>query len=225
VAGLTACPDRPAALRAWRRLLAVASSRRPVLYTAPDDGGEWSLWLRSTGQPNGPRWIDDRSFEWSFVMVAPDPWKFDARAVPLSTGLPEEPPGAAFPWTFPVAFGAVDASAGAVQVTNAGDEDAQARYVLRGPAPRPTVVNDRTGVQFRIARDLYLGDTLVVDTRSATVRLNGVSVFVDFSGSFPLIAPGDNTVRWFIDGATPVLPEGAPEDASTLTVLAASTRK
>jgi hypothetical protein len=221
--GLTVCPDRPTALRAYRQLLAVASSRTAVLYTAPDDDGEWSLLLRASGQPN-LRWVDDRSFEWSFVMVAPDPWKFDARqaAEVLTTGLPEEAPGAVFPWTFPVVFGAADASAGTVEVVNTGDEDAQARYVLRGPAQRPTVVNDTTGVEFRIARDLGLGDVLTVDTRSATVRLNGVSVFVDFSGSFPLIAPGPNTIRWFHEG--PHLPAGE-DGASTLSVTAASTRK
>lgn len=221
--GFTACPDRPAALRAWRRLLAVASSRHPVLYTAPDEPGELSLWLRATGQPKGPRWVDDRSFEWSFVMVAADPWKFDAAqaAELLSTGLPEPAGGLTYPIVYPFTYGTHSSSQGTLVVDNRGDEDAQATYTLRGPLQRPSVINNTTGIRFTIARDLGAGDVLVVDTRSATVRLNGVSIFVDFVGSFPLIVPGENTLRLSHEGPY-VAPDG---DASTLSVSASSTWK
>lgn len=215
---VVAAPDRATALAAYRLLLGQLISRDPVLLTGPDPDGQAALWLRASGAPK-IRWLDDRCFEWSAVMVAEDPLKFDAAewASPVSTGLPQPWGGPVYPWRYPLTYGGGGQS-GAVSVTNRGDEYAQATYTVTGPAAYPQVTNVTTGVSFTLTRTLAAGDTVTVDTRSATVMQGGVSVYVDLAGDFPLIAPGTNTIRWQVQGS-------AYDPAALLTVTTATTRK
>jgi hypothetical protein len=211
--GVCVAPDTLTARRAHRRLIAVASSRAEVLFTAPDADGPASVWLRSTGQPK-VGWIDPQAFQFAFTMVAEDPLKFDAAeaATASTTELPATRGGAVYPWRYNLLYGVSGGSQGAMIITNRGEEDAQARYLLSGrpldgtpvddttgplePLDFPQVVNATTGAQFTINRQVGPDDVVEVDTRSGTVHLNGVSIFTDFRGSFPLLAPGPNTIRW-----------------------------
>lgn len=215
---VTAAPDRRTALRAAARLRAVIQSRDPVLYTQPGPDGDESLWLRSSGAPK-LRFLDDRVFEWSAVMVAEDPFKFDAAqlATSLSVGLPVASGGYTYPIIGNKVYGVGSGSSGVLTVTNHGDEASQAVYTLTGPLDTPTVWNTTTGAYFTLARTIGPTETVVLDTRTGTVELNGVSVYADLRGGFPLIVPGDNRVQWSHGGAYTAVP--------VLTVATTSTRK
>jgi hypothetical protein len=130
--GVCAAPDRAAAYAAMQRLRTVTQSRDPVLYTQ-SGYPPLSLWLRASGQPK-MRWLDDRVFEFAFVMVAEDPLKFDAaqQAQPVTVGLPLSSGGYTYPLIYPKRYGTGSSTSGSVTVTNAGDESAQATYTLTG---------------------------------------------------------------------------------------------
>jgi Phage tail protein len=212
-------PDAATAAAAYRRLLAVVASRTGVLFTAPDWAGPASLWLRASGQPK-VRWYDGgRVFEFTAVMVAEDPLKFDATeaAAPRTAALPVPPTGILWPLHWPAVWGTGGTDT-ALVITNRGDEDAQAVYTITGPVDRPQVVNATTGLWFTINRALGDGDTVEVDTRAATVYHNGVSIFGDLTGDFAPLAPGTNTVRW-------AQLAGERNDTARLTVATASTWK
>lgn len=215
---VTAAPDRPTALRAVARLRSVIQSRDPVLYTQPGSDGDESLWLRSSGGPK-IRFLDDRVFEWAAVMVAEDPFKFDAAqlAAPSSAGLPLATGGYTYPIIGNKIYGIGSASTGMITVTNTGDEPSQAIYTLTGPLDTPTVFNATTGAYFTLARVLGALETAVVDTRTGTAEINGVSVFADLRGGFPLVVPGANRIQWSHAAAYSAVP--------VLTVATTSTRK
>lgn len=194
--GVCAAPDRRTAYAAQQRLRAAVQSRDPVLYTQQGYPA-LSLWLRASGTPK-VRWLDDRVFEFAFVMVAEDPLKFDATqaATSASVGLPVASGGFVYNLVYPKRYGSGTTSSGSLTVTNAGDEAAQATYTLTGPLVRPTVLNATTGAYFTLAVTLGPLDTAVVDTRAGTVTLNGQLRYDLLSGGFPLIVVGDNRFQW-----------------------------
>jgi hypothetical protein len=194
--GVCAAPDRAAAYAAMQRLRTVTQSRDPVLYTQ-SGYPPLSLWLRASGQPK-MRWLDDRVFEFAFVMVAEDPLKFDAaqQAQPVTVGLPLSSGGYTYPLIYPKRYGTGSSTSGSVTVTNAGDESAQATYTLTGPLVTPTVLNATTGAYLTLAVTLGPLDVAVVDTRTGTVTVNGVLRYDLLAGGFPLIIPGANRIQW-----------------------------
>jgi hypothetical protein len=194
---VVAAPDRRTALRAAARLRQVIQSRDPVLYTQPGPEGDESLWLRASGGVK-LRFLDDRIFEWAAVMVAEDPFKFDAAQLDssLSVGLPLATGGYLYPVIGNKIYGVGSGSTGVLIVTNTGDEASQAIYTLVGPLDTPTVWNTTTGAWFTLDRVIAPTETAVLDTRTGTVELNGVSIYADLLGGFPLIVPGANELRW-----------------------------
>lgn len=224
--GTTVCPDRATMRAAIRRLRAVAQTRVPILYTQTDDPVDLSVWLRATGQPKiAP--FDGLGFEWSFTMLAPDPFRFDAAqaARELSTGLPSRTPGRIYPRRHNYVYGGGDAGAGVIIFRNAGDEWAQARYRLRGPVIEPVLVNQTTGEAAGWTLTLGADDVLILDTATELVTLNGTPYYGDRIPGFvfPRMAPADpavpgsgrNVVRW--SGS------GVPNPAARLYLSAAST--
>lgn len=215
--GTTVCPDRATMRAAIRRLRAVAQTRVPILYTQTDDPVDLSVWLRATGQPKiAP--FDGLGFEWSFTMLAPDPFRFDAAqaAVELSTGLARNAPGRLYPRLYSYVYGG-GVEQGALVFDNAGDEWAQGRYRLVGPVIEPRVVNQTTGEAAGWTITLGALDELVLDTATELVTLNGTPYYGDRVPGFvfPRLAPGDNVVRW--SGS------GIPNPAARLYLSAAST--
>lgn len=209
--GVTVAPTRELAAAAMQRLKAIAQTRYPVLYTQSGYPAQ-SLWLRASGKPN-MRWLSDVAFEWAFVMVADDPFRFDAAqlAEPLTTQLPGPVGGFAYDLTYPLGYGSVLPS-GSVRATNRGDETSQAVYTLRGPVPRPTVYSRRTGASFTIDRTLAANELVVADTATGQVTLNGVPILDDLIGDLPPILPGDNVLQWSGGSGDPALDELGPNN-------------
>jgi hypothetical protein len=197
--GLCSAPDRATARRAAQRLRNIAGTRTPILYTQTEEPVPQSLWLRASGAPK-IRFVDDRAFEFAFVMVADDPMKHDAvqaAGAPLEAGLPTAAGGWRYNLRYPYAYGVGSAVEGTVTPVNAGDETAHTVYTLSGGAlDHPTVFNGATGSYFTIDRVLGPLDRVTVDTRAASVLLNGVSIFSDFLGGFPALVPGSNLIQW-----------------------------
>jgi hypothetical protein len=193
---LTVAPDAATAARAARRLLSIVNGRALVLYTQDTPDGPQSLQLRASGTPN-LRWLDPVAFEWSAVMVAEDPFRFDAAQLGevLAAQLPGPVGGVAYnigyPWSYAAAL-----PSGAVRAVNRGDEPSQATYRIRGPVPRPTVYSRRTGLSFTIDRVLAGNETIVADTATGLVTLNGADILDDLIGDLPPILPGTNIVQW-----------------------------
>jgi hypothetical protein len=215
--GTTVCPDRATMRAAIRRLRAVAQTRVPILYTQTDDPVDLSVWVRATGQPKiAP--FDGLGFDWTFTMLAPDPFRFDATqlARELSTPLPAPSVGRIYPRVYPYVYGGTSAE-GTIRVDNAGDEWAQATYRLTGPVPSPALVNQRTGEAAAWTLTLGPNDELVVDTATELVTLNGNPHYGDRVAGFvfPRIAPGRNDLRW--SGS------GVPDPAARLYLSTAST--
>lgn len=214
--GVVTAPDRRAAQRAAARLLSVLQSRDPVLYVQPGPDGDQALWLRASGLPK-LRYLRPEVFEWAAVMVADDPLRFDPRGTSESAGLPMATGGYHWPVIGNKVYGIGSAESGTLTLTNAGDENSPAVYTLTGPLTSPTALNATTGAWFTLTRTLGPTETAVVDTRAGTAQVNGVSVFGDLRGGFPVIVPGDNRIQWSHAGAANTL--------ATLTVATTSTWK
>lgn len=219
--GMTTCPTRRAVQAAQRRLRAIAQSRTPVLYTQTDYPPQ-SLWVRASGLPKFLTLGGGLAFTWSFIMVAEDPYKFDASEATSRAAimLPQVPPGRIYNRVYNYVYGAQPAGMdGTVVITNSGDETAPAVYTITGPAVRPVIVNTTTGQSFGIEATLTATDQLVIDTASGLVTFNGTPYYglLTPGSAFPVIVPGANTIRWSADGT--------PNTTALLTVSSASTWK
>jgi hypothetical protein len=230
--GTTVCPDRPALLRAMALVRAISMTRVALLYTQEEDPAK-SLWLRAGNSQPKLRAVDGLAFDWSFVMVAEDPWKFAAgeATTSLSIALAKRPPGRVYNRVYPYIYGAQSAEEnGRRQIVNSGDEWGQAIYVITGPVVNPTVSNTTTGETAGFNVTLKAGDTLVIDTAKELVTWNGAPYYDNRATgfAFPRMAPADP-----ITGATGVNEirydsDSDPSDGITrppLTVTTASTWK
>lgn len=85
-------------------------------------------------------------------------------------------------------------------LTNSGTYKALPTFVLAiNAANTMTVLNiqiDETDAEIQVTSSFAAGDVLVIDCEAQTVKKNGVEV--DFSGSFPKLDVGDNTVRYTV---------------------------
>ena len=63
-----------------------------------------------------------------------------------------------------------------------------------------TVKNDDTGEELTYTGTLSAGDQLEIDSENNTVKLNGTEV--DYSGAFPTLNIGDNTIRYTPTGSS-----------------------
>lgn len=111
-------------------------------------------------------------------------------SLPTSTG------GAAFPWTFPVNFG--PSTGGTVQVANDGLYPAKPVFQITGPITNPSVIDSASGKFVKVNLALASGDTLIIDTDSRVVRLNGVNRnnALDTNSSFFTIPPGGTSLSF-----------------------------
>lgn len=91
---------------------------------------------------------------------------------------------------------------GSGTVTSEGTADAPATVKITGPVNNPSVtVGDRT---FTWTGSVGSLDELVIDGDRMTVTFNGVNALAGFSGEFPEVQPGDNTITAAAGGTTTV---------------------
>lgn len=151
--------------------------------------------------------------EASVQLVATDPRIYDATETALTTGLAAVSGGVGFPVTFPVGFGS-GGTGGTVTATNSGGFATDWTATISGDCVNPVIENLTTGQLLSFAITLNLGDTLVVDSKSRSLVLNGTA-----SRTFT-IQPG--SAWWTLPPTTPYLLRfrngGAYSAAASLTV-------
>lgn len=81
---------------------------------------------------------------------------------------------------------------GSGTATSAGGVEAPATVTIRGAVTNPSVTV--AGATFTWTGTVGAGDTLVVDGERMTVTFNGANAISGFSGTFPTLQPGDNTI-------------------------------
>lgn len=107
--------------------------------------------------------------------------------------------GEGFPLDFPLDFNEISGTAGSISATNAGNGDAIPWFTVTGPITNPRLVNNTTGKELRLIYTLASGETLIVDGRDRSIKLNGVVdrySALDFANSeWWTLQPGANDVR------------------------------
>ena len=129
----------------------------------------------------------------------------DLESVLIPAAVPVEP-GIAFDWTFPLVFPAAGTE-GATEVDTIGHASCPPVFVMHGPCTNPRIESltdlREDGQPKRLRFDITLGinDTLTVDTRERTVKLN--DQFDRYSTLDPSVStwwtllPGNNFIRFF----------------------------
>ena len=67
---------------------------------------------------------------------------------------------------------------------------------IQGPAQNPVVENLTTNTRIEFNGNVTNSQTLVIDSRNQTAKLNGTSVITRISGAWPIFAPGINRVSY-----------------------------
>ncbi len=82
--------------------------------------------------------------------------------------------GLTFPLTFPLTFG-TPGTPGSTTVTNTGEAATWPIYTLTGPITGPVITTGTSVLRFATDFQLPLGQTIVIDSDSRSVLLNGVA--------------------------------------------------
>jgi hypothetical protein len=174
---------------------------RPYL-VVERDGVERRIMLRSDQQsaPITNPFVTDVQVAWR----APDGVsEAVAEEVALANAVALVEPGVAFDWTFPLTFPATSA-VGSVPVSNSGTVPVLPVLRLYGPCTDPRVENQTTGEQMIFSGlTIAAGDYLEIDSRNATIRLNGLASQSRYSrlsfavSTFLHLEPGLNTIRYY----------------------------
>lgn len=148
-------------------------------------------------------------FDFQLIMLAPDPQKYAATVSTVSTGLAQDAPGGiqwngsagstGIQWGGPTGSTGVQYQTGSgvtgvMQLLNEGTGDAPVRFVITGPVTTPSIVNTGTGETLTYGGTIATGQTLVIDTGTGEVTLDGADrrsflTAVDFF----LLPPGEIT--------------------------------
>jgi hypothetical protein len=110
-------------------------------------------------------------------MYAPDPRVYDGNPGPNPTASLVSPTGGfVFPLTFPLAFG-LSSTPGTVTITNKGNWPVWPVYAITGPCSNPSIITagPTTTSTLTFGINLVAGDTLVVDSDTHSVTLNGTA--------------------------------------------------
>lgn len=178
---------------------APSSSLVQFFFKAPGRA-ERFLWVKPLGLKydwDAPRRTGVISVQ--IQMFAEDPRIYDAalqsRSVIMGATVYT---GFGFSFAFPFGFGGTSSTSDGVIVTNSGNRPTPAIFTINGPVVNPRILNDTTGDEMIFTITLLAGETLVVDTKYKTVRLNGVT---NRRGTLQmptwfLLQTGDNFIRY-----------------------------
>lgn len=146
-----------------------------------------------------------------FSMFAEDPRIYDSTELSVSVPLGAVVyTGFDFDLDFDFGFGGTSSTTDQVVIEIGGNRPTPPTFVIEGPVTNPRILNDDTGAELEFIITLDTGDTLTIDTKYKTVRLNGTanrrSSLVAPDWFF--LEPGTNTLRYRAEAET----------ASTLTI-------
>lgn len=113
--------------------------------------------------------------------------------------------GFGFNFGFPFGFGGVSSTTDEVIVFNAGNRASPPFFIINGPVSNPRILNDTLSKEMLFNIVLNAGETLEVNPKNKTVRLNGIT-----NRRNTLVAPtwfymasGNNSIRYRADSADP----------------------
>lgn len=128
------------------------------------------------------------------LFEASDPRLLSAATSSIVLGL-EPGGGMTYPLTYPLSFGAGSDSDGSV--LNAGNADADWTAVIHGPVTSPRLTLGSTGQYVAISGTVPEGSSLVIDSASRSVLLEGSPRnWLSLTSRWWSLAPGANTVRF-----------------------------
>lgn len=127
-------------------------------------------------------------FDFQLILAAPDPQKYGADVSTISVGLAQDAPGGikwngpagstGIQWGGPIGATGIqyqtgNGVTGVMQLLNEGTGDAPVRFVITGPVTTPSIVNTGTGATITYSGTVNAGQTLVIDTGTGEVALDG----------------------------------------------------
>ncbi len=129
------------------------------------------------------------------VFEATDPRMFDPTVASIVLGLVAGG-GMTFPLTFPLTFGAGSDSDGTA--VNAGTIDTKWTATIVGPVTSPTLTLAATGQVIELDGDIPAGSTLIVDSDSQSVLLDGSprQSWLSLQSRWFQLPPGTSTIRF-----------------------------
>lgn len=149
---------------------------------------DWDI-IRRTGQASV-----------QFQMFAEDPRIYDSTLLNAPVALGSQVyTGFGFNFGFSFGFGGVSSTADGVTINVTGNRPTPPLFVIEGPVSNPRILNDTTGSEMIFNNiDVLNGETLEVDAKYRTVKLNGVTnrrnTLVQPQWFF--LEPGSNFIRY-----------------------------
>lgn len=187
VSGTVVCPTRSAAAGVVQRMNALLADGRAAELTVTDaDLPTMTASVRLADKPTVD-WSGHGGFTvaYAFEFWVADPLRYGPAAT-LETGFPVLAGGLEFDLftdgsadTGFLEFGAMSSN-GRVVTSNAGNADAWPQFTVTGPVPPFQIVAVESGRRLVFSRSVNAGDSLVIDTATGVVVLNGGDV--DYSG-------------------------------------------
>lgn len=155
---------------------------------------DWTT-LRRTGQA-----------EIQFSAFAEDPRMYNSLEVIQNLALGATVfTGFGFDLGFDFGFGGISTVADAVTVSNTGNRPTPPIFTIHGPVLNPRILNDTLSREMIFNINVLSGETLVIDPKNKTVRLNG-----QVNRRNTLVAPtwfyletGDNSIRYRAESSDP----------------------
>lgn len=134
-----------------------------------------------------------------FSMFAEDPRIYDSELLSVSVPLGAVVyTGFGFNLGFDFGFGGTSSTTDQVLIEISGNRPTPPIFVVTGPVTNPRILNDITGAELRFNIVLGASDTLTIDTKYKTVRLNGTanrrSALI--APDWYFLEPGTNALRY-----------------------------
>lgn len=133
----------------------------------------------------------------SLSLFAEDPRRYSVDLVTASTGLPLTTGGLRLPFRLPQRVAGV-VQLGIITATNDGNLDTPPVFTVVGPCPPFMLTHRGTSKTLRYHEAVPAGRTVVIDTATQTVLLDGVAPRY-VTGSWFTYAPGRNEVAFTAD--------------------------
>lgn len=114
--------------------------------------------------------------------------------------------GFGFNFNFNFTFGGVSTTTDQFTFNVAGNRPTPPTFIIHGPVTNPKILNDITGRQMEFTNIiLTASDTLTIDTKNKTVKLNGTANRRGnlVAPTWFYLQPGSNTIRFRADSSDP----------------------
>jgi hypothetical protein len=154
--------------------LLMGGDRSATLSVAETSRGQTlTSFVRAASQPRAKR-VSELVATWEIDLVCPDPKRYGAVPISVSTGLPKPAAGGlSYPVAYPLSYGA-GGSPGTLTVTNPGTADAPIVFTVSGNLPQGFVISYNFQYLYYYAT-LFPGQPVVIDTGAGTVLVEGTA--------------------------------------------------